>query len=126
MMRRLGAEGTRFLVFGAFNTLATYGIYCVLVGFLAPQVAYAIVFALGIALAYAGNSLFVFRAPMRWRIAGVYPGVYVLQYLANAVLIEAFTGSLGLGPRVALALSLAIVTPVSFLLNRALLGRAKR
>jgi putative flippase GtrA len=115
------AEGARFLLFGAFNTLFTYAVYWVLVDGLAPQLAYAIVFALGIAIAYAGNSLFVFRTPMRWRVAGVYPLVYLGQYLANAALLELLTGWRGLGPRGALALSLAIVTPISFLLNRALL-----
>ena len=39
----------RFLLFGAFNTALTYLAYCLLVFVLHPQIAYVIVFALGIA-----------------------------------------------------------------------------
>ena len=45
----LRAEGVRFVLFGLFNTAVTYLAYCLLVFVLHPQVAYAIVFALGIA-----------------------------------------------------------------------------
>ena len=118
------AQGARFLVFGAVNTLATYALYCVLVAFLAPQPAYAIVFVLGIGLAYVLNSRYVFAAPLRARTAVLYPLVYAAQYGANALLIDVFTGA-GLGPRAALAVALVIVTPLSFLLNRRVLTRKR-
>jgi putative flippase GtrA len=116
-------QGARFLAFGALNTLATYALYCVLVAFIAPQPAYAIVFALGIALAYVLNSRYVFAAPIRARTAALYPLVYIAQYAANALLIDAFIGT-GLGPRAALAAALVIVTPLSFALNRLVLTRS--
>jgi putative flippase GtrA len=114
----------RFIAFGALNTLATYALFCVLVAFIAPQVAYAIVYVLGIGLAYLLNSRFVFATPLRARSAALYPLVYVAQYVANALLIGVFTGA-GLGPRVALALALLIVTPLSFVLNRRVLTRGR-
>src|SRR6478672_4793412 len=116
------AQGARFVAFGALNTLATYALYCVLVAFIAPQVAYAIVFALGIGLAYVLNSRYVFAAPIRAGTAALYPLVYGAQYGANALLIEVFIGA-GLGPRAALASALVIVTPLSFVLNRRVLTR---
>ncbi len=119
---RVTAQGVRFLAFGALNTLATYALYCVLVAFIAPQIAYAMVFALGIGLAYVFNSRFVFGSRMRASTATLYPLVYVAQYVANAILIEVL-GRLGLGPRVALAVALALVTPLSFLLNYLVLAR---
>lgn len=120
--RRITAQGLRFLVFGALNTLVTYALYCALVTFIAPQWAYALVFALGIGLAYVFNSRFVFGSRMRASTATLYPLVYLAQYAANAILIEVL-GRLGLGPRAALAVALAFVTPLSFLLNYLVLAR---
>ena len=120
--REMRGQGARFILFGALNTLATYALYCVLVAFIAPQPAYAIVFVLGIALAYALNSRYVFATPIRMGTAALYPLVYITQYGANALLIEVLSGA-GLGPRAALAAALVIVTPLSFVLNRLMLTR---
>jgi putative flippase GtrA len=111
-------EGARFLVFGAANTALTYALYCGLVALLHPQLAYAIVYALGIALAYAGNSWFVFRAAPRLGTALAYPGVYMVQYLAHSAAIELLTARFGVGPRLALGLALIVATPLSLLLGR--------
>jgi len=119
-------RGARFLAFGLFNTLVTYAIYWVLVEWMHPQAAYAIVFALGIAIAYIGNAAWVFRAPLRWATLFPYAALYIGQYLANAAAVHVLTEEAHLGPRVALALSLAVVTPLSFLLNHGLLGRGAR
>lgn len=119
-----GAQGLRFLAAGAANTAITYALYCVLVFFVHPQIAYAIVFALGIALAYLINSRYVFRAPLRMSTAAFYPLVYAVQYALSALLIGVLTQR-GLGPRVALAITIALVTPVSFVLNRIALARKR-
>jgi len=118
----IGPQGVRFLASGALNTLVTYALYCVLVAFLAPQAAYALVFVLGIGLAYVLNARFVFGARMRAASATLYPLVYIVQYGASALLIALFTGA-GLGPRLALAIALVVVTPLSFVGNRLLLTR---
>ena len=115
-------QALRFIAFGGLNTLVTYSLYCALVTFVSPQVAYAIVFLLGIGLAFVLNSRFVFGARLRVGSAAIYPLVYVVQYGANALLIDAFI-AMGVGPRTALAISLVIVTPLSFALNRAVLTR---
>ena len=115
-------QALRFIAFGGLNTLVTYALYCVIVTFISPQVAYAIVFLLGIGLAFILNSRFVFGARLRISSAALYPLVYVVQYGATALLIHAFIAT-GLGPRTALAVALVIVTPLSFALNRAVLTR---
>jgi putative flippase GtrA len=121
----LQKQGIRFIIFGAFNTLVTYFAYCLLVYVMHPQVAYAIVFALGIGLAYVGNSRFVFRESLEWKVARVYPLVYLMQYALTASLIHAFELLVGMGPRLALALALVVSTPASFFLNRFMLSRAQ-
>ncbi len=122
----LPAQGLRFLLFGAFNTALTYLLYCGLVFVMHPQVAYALVFVLGIGLAWVGNSRFVFRQPLSRKTAVAYPLMYLAQYALTAGLIHAFTAWASLGPRVALAIALTITTPLSFLWNRALLARNSR
>jgi putative flippase GtrA len=117
------ARGARFLAFGVFNTLVTYAIYCALVIWLHPQLAYAIVFALGIVIAYLGNAAWVFRARLRWTVLLPYAALYLFTYFANAGLVHVLMTQAGVGPRVALALSLAVVTPLSFLANHLLLWR---
>ena len=73
--RHARAQGARFVASGALNTISTYLVYCGLVAFIAPQIAYAIVFALGIVIAYWLNSKFVFRTRVRLGLATLYPVV---------------------------------------------------
>lgn len=117
----VGAAGLRFLVVGAANTAITYALYCLLVLWLPPAVAYGLVYALGIAIAYFGNSLWVFRSGVRVSALLAYPLVYLVPFLANLGSLD-LLGRWGLGPRLALLLSLAWVTPLSFVLNRAFLA----
>ncbi len=119
------ARGARFLAFGLFNTLLTYAIYCVLVAWMHPQAAYALVFALGIVLAYVGNAAWVFRARLRWSALAPYAALYLGQYAANAAAVHLLTQELHMGPRTALAVSLVVVTPLSFALNHLMLGRPR-
>lgn len=125
-MNDWAGRGARFLAFGLLNTLVTYAIYWVLVAWMHPQAAYALVFALGIGIAYVGNAAWVFRSRLRWSTLFPYVALYLGQYLANAAAVHVLTQEVHLGPRVALALSLAVVTPLSFLLNQGLLGRGAR
>ena len=114
-------EGGRFLAFGIANTLLTYAIYCGLVLLMPAQIAYAIVYALGIALAYAGNVWWVFRVRPRLATAASYPVLYLLQYSLTAGLLEVLTRYGTLGERLALAIAIVIVTPFSFFLSRRML-----
>ena len=118
---RLRTEGGRFLAFGIANTLLTYAIYCGLVSLVPAQIAYAIVYALGIALAYAGNVGWVFRVHPRLATAAIYPVLYLLQYFLTAGLLEVLTRYGSLGERLALAIAIVMVTPLSFFLSRRML-----
>jgi putative flippase GtrA len=103
--------------------LLTYLIYCGLVFVAPPQVAYAIVYALGVVLAYAGHVRWVFRARPRVATAAIYPLLYLLQYSLTAGLLELLLRHWRLGERLALAVAIVIVTPLSFLLSRRVLQR---
>jgi putative flippase GtrA len=118
---RLRTEGGRFLALGIANTLSTYAIYCGLVSLVPAQVAYAIVYSLGIALAYAGNVWWVFRVRPRLATAAIYPVLYLLQYSLTAGLLEVLTRYGSLGERLALAIAIVMVTPFSFFLSRRML-----
>jgi putative flippase GtrA len=115
-------EGLRFLLFGAFNTAVTYAAYCLLVTVLPAQVAYALVFVAGIALAWFGNSRFVFGKPQGAHKALAYPFFYLAQYALTAALIHVLMQWLGCGPRLALGVALVVTVPLSFLWNRRLLA----
>jgi putative flippase GtrA len=122
MARTLLDQGGRFLLVGAANTLLSFALFWLLLRWLPPQPAYAIAFAAGILFAYLANSLLVFGAALRWTRLGAYPLIYVVQYGVNAVLLQAGTTLLGWPPPLALAAALCITVPLSFLLNRKLLG----
>ncbi len=108
----------RFLASGAFNTLASYGVYLVLLQIWPYWISYTIAFASGIVLAYLLNRYFVFRAS-----GGRYGPVLVLliyigQFVLGLVLVSAWVQWIG-GP-VALAplFSVALSLPLTFILNR--------
>lgn len=122
----LSGESLRFLIGGAINTLASYLLYCLLVAFMHPQLAYALAYLAGIALAYGLNARLVFRVPLRATQAAVYPLLYLAQYAVSALLIQLFIAWGGLGPRLAAALTILLVTPLSFLWNRAFLKHSLR
>jgi putative flippase GtrA len=122
----IAGQGLRFLLFGLFNTALTYAVYCALVWLMPAQWAYALVFAGGIALAYWGNSRWVFRSAPSGARAALYPLVYLAQYVVNAALLHVAMRVFGLGPRLGLAAALVVGTPISFVLNRAFLTTAWR
>jgi len=111
-------DGLRFILFGLVNTAVTYGIYCLLVFVVPAQLAYFLVYALGIVLAYIGNAKWVFKTEMKVRSVLVYPLVHLFQYLATATVLETLLRYFSMGDRVALALAIVIITPLAFLMNR--------
>lgn len=112
------ARALRFLASGAFNTLLTYLLYLGALAFMSPGVAYTLVYALGIALAYALNRAFVFRSHAGWRSAVAMPLIYLLQYLLSLGIITVWV-RLGLPAALAPLPAIALSMPVTYLLTRA-------
>ena len=110
-------EFARFVAAGLVNTGVGYGVYLILLHWLAYGFAYAAAYVAGVVTAYVLNSLFVFRSQVRWRTALRYPLVYLAQYLFGALLLYGMVAWLGLDRRWAALITLAASIPVSFVLN---------
>ena len=88
----------RFLISGAVNTTLTYAAYLGLLGLIGYVPAYTIAYIAGIALSYALNTIFVFRAAPTLRSAMLFPLIYLVQYLLGlAVLYVSVTLAYAMG-----------------------------
>ena len=115
----------RFLLGGAVNTAFSYAVYLALNTVLAYQVAFLIAYATGVVFAYWFNATVVFRVPLTWKGLFSYPVVYVIQYLASAVLLSGLVEMLGVAELFApLVVSIAML-PVTYMMSKLVLGRRK-
>lgn len=114
-------QGLRFLVVGGTNTLITYVLYCLLVFLVPTQLAWTLVYLVGIVMGYVGHSRLVFSSGLRPRRAVGYALLQILMYVLSSVLIAIGMQKLFLGPRVAAAFAIAVTVPISFLLARRIL-----
>lgn len=108
----------RFLASGAFNTMLTYGLYLIALRFTSPGIAYTLVYAVGIALAYALNRSFVFRSHAGWRSALAMPLIYLLQFLLSLGVVTLWV-RLGLPATLAPLPAIVLCMPLTYLLSRA-------
>ncbi len=115
-------QGMRFLVVGGVNTGITYGLYCVLVFWWHPQLAWLTVFLLGLALGFYGHTRLVFNGRLGHRKAVGYALLQLLLYALSSAMIYIAMHLAGLGPRVAAGVAIVINVPISFLLSRWILS----
>lgn len=115
-------QGLRFVVVGGFNTAVSYGLYCLLVFWWHPQVAWASVFLLGLVIGYYTHSRFSFAATMGSRKALAYVLVQCGLYLLSSALIHIGIQQLSLGARLAGGLAIAVNVPISFFVSRRVLS----
>ena len=110
-----------FLLCGGLNTLVTYVLYVSLANVMHYQLAYVLAYAAGIALAYLLNVRLVFNARSSLGKMVRYPLIYVAQYLLGASLLYVFVSVLGLSNALAPLLVIALLVPVSYLMNKKVL-----
>jgi putative flippase GtrA len=115
-----------FVIYGGLNTLASYLLYLLLLAILHHQIAYLIAYLFGIALAYFLNLRFVFKSQSTLKKAASYPLVYVIQYIMGAVLFYVLVNLLLVSKLLAPLLVVAMLLPVSYFLNKALLLAARK
>lgn len=112
----------RFLLVGAANTGLTWAVYLALVPVLPYLAAYSAAYVLGIVIGYLLNAAFVFRVPLSWRGLAAMPLVYVAQFVIGSAVLWLVVEEGRIDRRVALAVSLAVSVPLTFLLSRVLVG----
>lgn len=116
----------RFALGGALNTGLSYGLYVLLHRWLPYQAAYALAYAAGIVFAYWFNARFVFHVPLSWRGLFAYPLVYLVQYLASAVLLELLVTRMSVPAVFAPLLVSAVMLPLTFVMSRWVLRWSRR
>ena len=111
-------ELLRFILVGAFNTLATTVLYWgLLAAGLSPASSFGVAFVSGIGLAWWMNGRFTFATrPQRASLA-LYPLVYLPSWAVGQWLLAGLIG-LGLAAWLAGPLASLLVVPLSFGLNR--------
>lgn len=123
MTMRLRHQALRFLIAGAINTVATYGIYLALLPLLDYTLAYTVAYVAGIALSYVLSTSFVFRVDRTVANMATFPLVYVVQYVLGALVLNLAVRWIGIPRQAALLASIAVTIPVTFFLSRAVLHR---
>ena len=121
MTRSTRAQAVRFLGVGGANTLLTYFIYLALLNFVSYRLAFSVTFVLGIVIGYYLNTSFVFDSSFSWRKFFKYPLIYVFQYIVGLFLLMVLVDFLEIDSRLAPLLSVVLLMPLTFLMNRRLL-----
>jgi len=115
-------QGLRFLLVGGLNTVTTYGLYCLLVIWWHPQLAWLTVFLLGLCMGFYGHTRLVFKGRLGHRKALGYTLLQLSLYALSSSLIYLAMHFAGLGPRAAAAVAIVINVPISFALSRWILS----
>jgi len=111
----------RFLIAGAINTVASYAIFLLLLGFMPYLAAYTISYVIGVAISYVLLTSFVFATPRRVGTALRFPLVYVAQYLIGSAVIVLLVEAWNVRAPIAAIVAIFATIPVSFLLSRTIL-----
>lgn len=122
-MRSIKGEGLRFLIVGGINTLLTYLVYLILLNFTGYALAFTASFAIGILFAFVGYSLFVFRSALQWHKLIQYPLIYGVQYILGLLFLSVLIKSFKIDDRIAPIINVAVLTPITFMLNRIFLAK---
>jgi putative flippase GtrA len=106
-----------FAVVRAACAVLSYGCYLLLLLWFQYELAYVVSYLVGIGLAYV-SSAFVFKEPLRRTSALVFPVVYVVQFVLGLVLLRFAVEAMGIPEALALAFSVAVTLPLTFLMSR--------
>lgn len=126
MTQSVRAQLARYIAAGLVNTAVTYALLVLGMRWLHYAVAYTLVYAVGIALAYWLQTRFVFRVTPRWRTALRFPLVYAVQYALGLVLLTALVEIAALPRQWAALIAIGANVPAGFVLSRLLLAQRAR
>lgn len=116
-MKAIRRQFYKFLIGGAVNTTATYGLFVALCQVISPSMAYTTTYLVGIVLSYVINAHFVFGARASLGSMLQFPGIYIVQYVVGLGVLNLLTGS-GLDSRLAMLVVIIVSIPLTFVLTR--------
>jgi putative flippase GtrA len=123
---RSAADGFRFVLAGALNTLLTLALYQGLLFFLPPWLAYTFSWIAGLILVVVVYPSRVFASGRRDLLArGLFGGSYAAVFLAGLFALR-FLQSIGVPPRISIFAVIVLTTTVNFFSGRLILTRARR
>jgi putative flippase GtrA len=111
----------QFLHFTAVRTacaVLTYACYLLLLIWFRYEIAYVASYLAGIVLAYVSSALVVFKEPLRRSSALLFPIVYLIQFLLGLALLRVAVEHMGIPEALALAFSVAVTLPLTFVMSR--------
>lgn len=114
-------QGFRFLVVGGLNAFLVYASYCLLVTWWHPQLAWLVVYILGILVGFYGHSRVVFEVSMGFRKLRAYLLLQSILFALSSLIINLAMTFATVGPRTAGAIAIMLTVPVSFLVSRQIL-----
>ena len=113
----------RFGITGALSTLLHYGIYCLMLLWVAAAIAYTIGYVISFACNYVMTTFFTFHERPTHGNALGFIGSHVVNYLLSVSLLQVFIW-LGVNELIAPILVLFIAIPVNFLILRFVFTKA--
>lgn len=111
-------EFAKFIIVRGVCAVFTYGAYLLALKWWSYEIAYVASYALGIALAYYSSATFVFGEPLKRRAALLFPLVYLLQFVVGYFLIKVSVEVVHVPEWLALAVSIALTIPLTFVMTR--------
>lgn len=126
LTKRIKSEFFRFLLVGGLNTGVTYVLFIILQYFMRHQLAYTLVYILGILLSYWLNSVFVFHQNISLKKALQYPLVYLIQYLIGVLVLTLLVDWIHFNAILAAPIAIVSAIPVTFVLSRTIIKTKDR
>lgn len=108
----------RFVAVGAANTVASYGIYLLMLRVVDYRIAYAAAYLAGLALGYWAHATFVFRARLGARSALAYITTYAAMFVISLGLLAIAVDYLRIPKPAAMLVALCFTIPATFVLLR--------
>jgi putative flippase GtrA len=108
----------RFVVVGAANTAASYGVYLLLLQVVDYRIAYSVAYVAGLLLGYWAHAKFVFDARLGVRSGIAYVFTYAAMYVVSLGVLAGAVDWLGIPKPAAMLAALCVTVPASFLLLR--------
>lgn len=111
----------KFIGVGGINTILSYAAYIFLALFLNYQLSYALAYLLGIAFSFVLNARYVFETEQTMKKFALFPFVYVVQYLAGALMMNFSIERLGIDIFAAPLIVAVALIPLSYFLSKKIL-----